>query len=340
MKLKLIKASEKFEKQIKDMLDEWYATGEKIVPYAIRRLDYHDFKFYCENLEVAIPPENYVKDSTFFCLDEERDIVVGAVNIRHYLNESLLLDGGHIGDGVRPSERGKGIATKMISLALEECKKAGIYRVLMVCDKDNIASAKSIINNGGVLENEVDVDGVAQQRYWINLIKEEEKEALPDIIRRMSIEEIPECVNVIRKAFKTVADELGFTEENAPRFTAFATEEKRLWYQFCVEKKPMFVFMHKGSIAGYYSLAMLENGNVELNNLSVLPEYRHLGIGEKLVNDAIENAKALGKDKMEIGIVEENVRLRNWYEKLGFVHTGTKKFDFFPFTCGYMERNV
>lgn len=338
MNLRLIKASENYERQIKDMLEEWYATGEKIVPYAIRRLDYHDFKYYIDNLEVKNPPENYVTDSTFVCIDDDRDIVVGAVNIRHYLNEQLLFDGGHIGDGVRPSERGKGIGTQMISLALEECKKLGIYHVLMVCDKDNIASAKSIINNGGVLENEPEVDGVIQQRYWIDLIKDEDKEALPDVIRRMSLEEIPECVNVIRGAFKTVADELGFTEENAPRFTAFATDENRLGYQFCVEKKPMIVYLHQGSIVGYYSLALLENGNVELNNLSVLPEFRHLGIGEKLVNDALEKVKAFGKDKIEIGIVEENVKLRKWYEKLGFIHTGTKKFDFFPFTCGYMEK--
>ena len=338
MNLRLIKASENYERQIKDMLEEWYATGEKIVPYAIRRLDYHDFKYYIDNLEVKNPPENYVTDSTFFCIDGDRNIVVGAVNIRHYLNEQLLLDGGHIGDGVRPSERGKGIGTQMISLALEECKKLGIYHVLMVCDKDNIASAKSIINNGGVLENETEVDGEIQQRYWIDLIKYEDKEALPDLIRRMSLEEIPECVNVIRGAFKTVADELGFTEENAPRFTAFATDENRLGYQFCVEKKPMIVYLHQGSIVGYYSLALLENGNVELNNLSVLPEFRHLGIGEKLVNDALEKAKAFGKEKLEIGIVEENVKLRNWYEKLGFIHKGTMKFDFFPFTCGYMEK--
>ena len=52
-----------------------------------------------------------------------------------------------------------------------------------------------------------------------------------DIIRLMSIEEIPECVNVIRSSFKTVADEFGFTAINAPRFTAFATDEGRLWYQ-------------------------------------------------------------------------------------------------------------
>ena len=57
----------------------------------------------------------------------------------------------------------------MIGLALDECRKLGIDRVLMVCDKDNIGSAKSIINNGGVLENEI-IDGeVIEQRYWIEL---------------------------------------------------------------------------------------------------------------------------------------------------------------------------
>ena len=170
MKLRLVKASNQYCAQIKDMLDEWNATGEIIVPYAIRRIDYHDFAYYCDNLETKDTSCGLVPDSTFFCLDEERNIIVGAVNIRHYLNESLLLNGGHIGDGVRPSERRKGIATKMIALALEECKILGIKRVLMVCDKENIASAKSIIKNGGVLENEVVVNGIVEQRYWIELV--------------------------------------------------------------------------------------------------------------------------------------------------------------------------
>lgn len=169
MKLKLIKATKEYQNQIIDMLEEWNAADEKIIPYTIRRLDYHDFEYYCRNLEIKDSSNGLVPDSTFFCLDEERNIIVGAVNIRHYLNESLLLDGGHIGDGVRPSERRKGIATKMIHLALEECKKLGIQKVLMVCDKDNIGSAKSIIYNGGVLENEITVDGIVEQRYWIEL---------------------------------------------------------------------------------------------------------------------------------------------------------------------------
>lgn len=150
-------------------MEEWYATGEKIIPYAIRRLDFYDFYNYMNYLEVKDDKEGLVPDSTFFCLDEERDIFVGAVNIRHYLNDSLLINGGHIGDGVRPSERRKGIATEMIHLALKECKKIGIDKVLMVCDKDNIGSAKSIQKNGGILENEVIVDGVVEQRYWITI---------------------------------------------------------------------------------------------------------------------------------------------------------------------------
>ena len=168
MKLKLVKLEQKYRPQLDDMLGEWYASGEKIIPYASRRLDYRDFDRYLSELEVKEGNrEGLVPDSTFFCLDEERNIFVGAVNIRHRLNESLLLNGGHIGDGVRPSERRKGVATRMIALALEECKKLGIQQVLMVCDKNNIGSAKSIMANGGILENEIVVNGVTEQRYWI-----------------------------------------------------------------------------------------------------------------------------------------------------------------------------
>ena len=81
----------------------------------------------------------------------------------------MLFSGGHIGDGIRPSERGKGLGTKMISLALDECRKLGIHEILMCCDKSNIASARTIEKNGGILENEVLDDEVPVLRYWIKL---------------------------------------------------------------------------------------------------------------------------------------------------------------------------
>ncbi len=174
MNLKLIKLTKAYETQLGEMIDEWKLDQElnhtNHSPWAIFKNDYHDFDHYLENLELKTATENRVPDSVFFLLDTERDRLLGAVNIRHYLNDALLKEGGHIGDGIRPSERRKGYATEMVRLALEECRKLGIQRVLMTCDKDNIGSARSIIKNGGVLENEfINGEGQVEQRYWIEL---------------------------------------------------------------------------------------------------------------------------------------------------------------------------
>ncbi len=174
MNIKLVRLSYEYKEQLFDMLSEWKADIDKNhgnhSPWMIFRNDYHDFDYYLNNLEIKEETEEgRVPDTTLFCLDTDRNIFVGAVNIRHYLNEGGLQTGGHIGDGIRPSERRKGYATAMIALALEECKKLGIHRVLMCCDKENVGSAKSIMNNGGVLENEVEDEGHLTQRYWIQL---------------------------------------------------------------------------------------------------------------------------------------------------------------------------
>ena len=96
--------------------------------------------------------------------------IMGSIAVRHYLNDSLLKIGGHIGYGIRPSERRKGYGTKMLALALEKCRKFGIEKALVTCDKVNIASAKTAMRNGGIMENEItEDDGNIVQRYWIML---------------------------------------------------------------------------------------------------------------------------------------------------------------------------
>ena len=160
------------------------------------------------------------------------------------------------------------------------------------------------------------------------------------MIKEINEKDVLECVNVIRESFLTVADEFGFTPENASRFTAFATTEQRLNWHIHGEHRPMYAYYDNDKIVGYYSLLMQENNECELNNLCVLPAYRHKGIGEALLEHAYEYAKEKGCTKMNIGIVEENTVLRDWYEGFDFVHVGTEKYDFFPFTCGYMEREL
>lgn len=174
MSLRLIKLTKEYEAALAEMIDEWKKDQEinhtNHSPWAIFKNDYHDFDYYLDHLEIKSEGDGKVPDSVFFLLDEDRNRLLGAVNIRHYLNEYLLREGGHIGDGIRPSERRKGYATEMIRLALIECKKLGMKKVLITCDRDNIGSAKSIVNNGGILENEfVNSDGEIEQRYWITL---------------------------------------------------------------------------------------------------------------------------------------------------------------------------
>lgn len=173
MQIELIRPSMEYKRQIIEMMDEWSSTGEKIVPYSIRRIDYHNFDeyMYAFDQEVNGPiREGFVRNTTYFVYQASSDKFVGAVNIRHTLNEELLKAGGHIGDGVRPSERRKGYATEMIRLALDKCRELNIDCVMMSCDKDNIGSSKSIIKNGGKLEKEfVNEEGVMEQIYWIKL---------------------------------------------------------------------------------------------------------------------------------------------------------------------------
>ena len=76
------------------------------------------------------------------------------------------------------------------------------------------------------------------------------------MIREIQQNDIKECVAVIRASFQTVADELGFTVENAPRFTAFATTEERLAWQLNEEQRPIFAYCDGDAIVGYYSLLL------------------------------------------------------------------------------------
>jgi predicted acetyltransferase len=94
--LRLLNPHKKYERQYKEMLDEWYSTGEKIIPYSIRRLDYKNFDEYLYGFEEEKRGCLYggTPATTLWAYDDERDTIVGTVNIRHWLNEELLKNGG------------------------------------------------------------------------------------------------------------------------------------------------------------------------------------------------------------------------------------------------------
>lgn len=97
--------------------------------------------------------------------------IVGMLQLRYYLNEYLEKYGGHIGYSVRPSERRKGYAKQMLCECIKICKLYGIKDLLLTCKKENVASRRTILANGGVYESTVycKEQGAYLERYWIHI---------------------------------------------------------------------------------------------------------------------------------------------------------------------------
>lgn len=145
-------------------------------------------------------------------------------------------------------------------------------------------------------------------------------------------------VDVIRISFKTVATEFGLTEQNCPNHTSFITADN-LQKHFD-SGWLMYGLYESKRLVGYFSLSKENNGAYELHNLAVLPKYRHKRYGKQLLDFCKMKVIEYGGSKITIGIIEENIVLKNWYASNGFTHTGTKIFDHLPFTVGFMEWKI
>ncbi|NFR88048.1 GNAT family N-acetyltransferase [Clostridium sp. ZS2] len=170
--MKLITLTSSYKTEWKSLISEFEENGEKLTPLAMKGHVNTFEEFLIEaykNSKGIDLPDGIVPSDIYFLVDDNSKYLIGAIDIRHYLNEYLLKYGGNIGYGIRPSERKKGYATEMLYLALEECKTKGLSKVLITCFKSNVASANTIIKNGGILENEIAEGGNVKQRYWIQL---------------------------------------------------------------------------------------------------------------------------------------------------------------------------
>jgi predicted acetyltransferase len=97
----------------------------------------------------------------------EDDQVLGGIALRHELDDLLMAEGGHIGYGIRPSARRRGLATWALGQVLAEATTLGLEKVLVICSVENIASARTIERCGGVLEDTHQSSRGSLRRYWI-----------------------------------------------------------------------------------------------------------------------------------------------------------------------------
>ncbi|PFD94428.1 GNAT family N-acetyltransferase [Bacillus thuringiensis] len=170
--MKLLKPTYEYSEQITEYRDAFVHAAEQ--PHGSSSLQNFDsLDEWFEKVNIQELGENLkanrVPSSQF--LSFEKGELIGFVNIRHRLNEELLRESGHIGYSVHPNKRRQGYAIKQLKLALYEAQKLGLQKVLITCDKANIASAKTIQKVGGVLENEVvsSHTGEIVQRYWVEI---------------------------------------------------------------------------------------------------------------------------------------------------------------------------
>ena len=144
---------------------------ESMVPHALS-LEDRTFQAHLSMLSLReqglYKPDMYVPDKLYVMVDEQ-DTFLGMLNLRLSLNEHLLDYGGHIGYGIHPCHRNKGLGKMILKLGLEKAKRHGIFHVLVTCNEENIASRKVIEGCGGQYENKLyKTDGYIL-RYWIHL---------------------------------------------------------------------------------------------------------------------------------------------------------------------------
>ena len=118
----------------------------------------------CREVGTQVPSDMYL------AIRQSDNRLVGIIDLRHHINHPILGTwGGHCGYSVRPSERGKGYAKEMLRLNIQNAGALGIEKLLVTCDAENEASEKTILANGGVFENTINVDGTEMKRYWITV---------------------------------------------------------------------------------------------------------------------------------------------------------------------------
>lgn len=159
------------EVSFSSLLDDWDdAEGFNMLFGLIEGLSFQSFIDLCQEMKKEDPlmPKRVPVTSLYAF---EGNVIVGKVSIRHRLNEKLLNVGGNIGYGVLPQYRGRGVASEILSQALEYCRALNLDKVLITCDEKNEASKKVIVKNGGVLKDYFQSQSTHHRkcRFWIEV---------------------------------------------------------------------------------------------------------------------------------------------------------------------------
>jgi len=165
--MELVLPSARYRESFLDALAEYHAEGRYL---DLGPGNFNDFlAWLADGADPDRVPPGFVPQTTYWLVED--GTFLGRLSLRHELNDSLRLNGGHISYDIRPAKRRRGYGTSALALGLDEARKIGLARVLITCDDNNIGSRRIIEANGGVLQDRITVPGEEglKRRYWIEL---------------------------------------------------------------------------------------------------------------------------------------------------------------------------
>lgn len=168
--MELVLPSDKYHQSYMSYIEE--LGNEERYPFTLD-LDFNNFEELITQLNnfslgKNLPP-GAVPNTTFWLVDDNE--IIGVTNLRHYLNKRIKHCGGHIGLGIRPSVRGKGLGKLLMQLSIEHLFNLGVKPIHIHCYKNNTSSAKAIKSNGGILSSEFTENNQVIQRYLVEQAK-------------------------------------------------------------------------------------------------------------------------------------------------------------------------
>ena len=219
--IKLVKATEVSAEKVMQFRQAFLSAGERSINGSRGLHNYDKYEDWLWLVRECEKPDNTllgVQASTYLGVRTSDGAVIGCIELRHTLNEALAVIGGHIGYSVVPSERRKGYATEMLRLALQKAKEAGLDKVLLTCDTDNVASCKTIERCDGKLEqNEpFELEGEFYYKYWIGINNMKYQLAIFDLDGTLldTLEDLADSTNYVMRSF-------GYQERFSPAVSGY-----------------------------------------------------------------------------------------------------------------------
>jgi predicted acetyltransferase len=273
-----------------------------------------------ENRDYA-EPLGYVEAELFMLVNTGETRILGMINFRHYLNQSLAKTGGHIGYSIRPSEWRKGYGKAMLSLCLEKCHTFGLKKVLITCDDDNVGSKKTIISNGGIFDGKISTEMGYTERYWV---------PCGDIrMYKAEVGDESTVATILCKAWQSAFSDI-ITPDDMAKFTD--VDRHTANFKRILENgnfAPTYIAAFNDNQCGIISFGKSRDNDspkiAEIIAIHSLDSVWGKGVGHAMMEFALTELRRQGYQEVMLWVFEANDRAKKFSERLEFAVDGAIK---------------